>query len=101
MNGPVVSDRNASTTEIPRGASICFTGSFVDGSGNSISKCDLEALATEYGYTVVGNVTKTKCDIVVAVDPNSASGKAKQARKYGKPIIAANRFIQLLQSDGT
>ena len=35
MNGPVVSDRNASTTEIPRGASICFTGSFVDGSGKS------------------------------------------------------------------
>jgi hypothetical protein len=51
----------------------------------------------ECGFTVVSSVTKTNCDVVVAVDPSSSSGKAKKAREYGKPVIAAQQFLDQIK----
>jgi DNA polymerase III subunit epsilon len=82
--------------EIPPGTSICFTGSYVGDDGNRLSKSDLAVMATRRGFTVVESVTRSKCDLVVAIDPTSASGKAKKAREYDKPILATKRFLELL-----
>ncbi|QDV66498.1 DNA polymerase III PolC-type [Rosistilla carotiformis] len=78
------------------GSAICFTGNYIGTDGRRLSKAELESMATQSGFTVVANVTKSKCDCVVAVDPNSSSGKAKRARDYGKPIVAAERFLEIV-----
>lgn len=83
---------------LPVGASVCFTGSFVDGDGHKVSKADLSGLAIDRGLVVVESVTKSECDAVVAVDVSSSSGKAKRARELGKPVISSARFLQLMQS---
>lgn len=95
---PAASPNACETSEIPPGSAICFTGSFVDCDGNPISKPTMENMATKHGFTVVGRVTKTNCDVVVAVDPQSASGKAKKARLYGKPVIASDEFLALIRA---
>ncbi|QDS93867.1 DNA polymerase III PolC-type [Roseimaritima multifibrata] len=90
---PPVTEAQCDCDAIPQGASICFTGSFVDSNGRKLPKAELEKLATDCGFSVVANVTKSKCDIVVAVDPSSSSGKAKKAREFGKPVIASQQFL--------
>ncbi|KAA5541883.1 hypothetical protein FYK55_16940 [Roseiconus nitratireducens] len=82
--------------QIPAGAAICFTGTFVGADGNKVSKSELEKLAADCGFTVVSDVTKSNCDLVVAVDPSSSSGKAKKARRYGKPIVESGRFLEIV-----
>ena len=94
---PAVTESNCGSGELPAGAAICFTGSFVDSNGNKLSKAELERMATECGFSVVSNVTKSKCDVVVAVDPSSSSGKAKKAREFGKPVIASQAFLEQVQ----
>lgn len=94
---PAVTETPCHVEGVPPGASICFTGTFVDQTGQKLSKSELEQLATECGYTVVSSVTKTNCDVVVAVDPSSSSGKAKKAREYGKPVIAAQQFLDQIK----
>ena len=93
---PASTGTNDASAEIPAGASICFTGSFIDCNGDPISKRELQDLAVSAGFKVVPSVTKAKCDVVVAVDASSSSGKAKKARDYGKPVIGADRFLTLV-----
>ena len=45
----------------------------------------------------VGQVTK-KCALLVATNPDSMSGKAQKARKYGIPIVGETTFAQLLST---
>ena len=45
----------------------------------------------------VGDVTK-KCALLVAANPDSMSGKAQKARKYGIPIVGETKFAQLLSA---
>jgi DNA polymerase-3 subunit epsilon len=92
---PGVTDRNDEFKEIKPGSSICFTGTFVDRNGEALSRA-IQDMASNAGYQVVSNVTKSKCDVLVAVDPCSNSGKAKKARAYGKPVVSAERFLTLL-----
>lgn len=94
---PAISSPNVGDEAIKAGAAICFTGTFVDSNGDKIPKSQLETMATNHGFRVVSNVTKSKCDVVVAVDPSSSSGKAKKAREYGKPVIAAQHFLKQAQ----
>ncbi len=56
---------------------------------------DLEALAAANGLQPVGSVTKT-CDLVVASDPATTSGKAQRARQLGLPVLSAADFLQRL-----
>lgn len=74
---PAATDAPCDVEGVPPGASICFTGTFVDDTGRKLAKSELEKLATECGFKVVSSVTKTNCDVVVAVDSSSSSGKAK------------------------
>ncbi|MGV0433630.1 exonuclease domain-containing protein [Corynebacterium ureicelerivorans] len=43
----------------------------------------------------VGDVTR-KCVLLVAANPDSMSGKAQKARKYGIPVVGETKFAQLL-----
>lgn len=74
------------------GARVCFTGTAVI-NGTEIARADLEAQCQDLGLVPVPSVTKTRCDVLVAADPASMSGKAKKAREYGKPVLSVAEFV--------
>ena len=61
--------------------------------GKKFDRTDLEAWAAQAGLQPVSSVTKKGCDLLVAADPSSMSGKAKKARDYGKPIMSIEDFV--------
>jgi len=75
------------------GKRICFTGEASGFSGNIINRVDLEALAAKVGLHPVRDVTKKGCDILVAADTSTMSGKAKKAKEWGIPVISVEKFI--------
>ena len=88
-------------TELPESASlrvgmhICFTGNVVV-DGTAFSRHFLEERAAQAGMQPVASVTKKGCDLLVAADPSSQSGKARTARRYGLPVMGAAEFLELL-----
>jgi len=77
------------------GKTICFTGAFTSEiEGNPIKRSFAENIAREKGMVVTRNVTKS-LNYLVAADPESMSGKAKNARKYGVRIIAEPVFWKM------
>jgi len=76
------------------GTRVCFTGTATASDGSFLSRDDLTAVAADRGLHPVANVTKKGCDLLVASDPSSQSGKAKKARAYGIPIAAATDFLE-------
>ena len=74
------------------GLRVCFTGSATIG-GRAMERRDLEALAAVRGLQPVSSVTKKGCDLVVAADASSTSGKAKKAREWGIPVISVEEFL--------
>ena len=54
-----------------------------------------EHIVTEKGLRVMPSVTK-KLDLLVVADPNTQSGKAKKAQKYGIRIIHEPVFWRTL-----
>lgn len=75
------------------GLRVCFTGSAVV-DGVALERKQLEALAAVKGLQPVGSVTKKACDLLVAADPASTSGKAKKARDYGIPVMGIEEFLR-------
>ena len=75
------------------GKRVCFTGAATGISGGAISREDLEALAAKVGLHPVRDVTKKGCDILVAADTSTMSGKAKKAKEWGIPVISVENFI--------
>jgi len=75
------------------GKRVCFTGEASGFSNASIDRADLEALAAKVGLHPVRDVTKKGCDILVAADTSTMSGKAKKAKEWGIPIISVDKFI--------
>lgn len=75
------------------GKRVCFTGEATGLSGEVISRGDLEVLASKVGLHPVKDVTKKGCDILVAADETSMSGKAKKAKEWGIPVISVDKFI--------
>jgi DNA polymerase-3 subunit epsilon len=75
------------------GKKVCFTGEATGLSGEVISRGDLEALAAKVGLHPVDSVTKKGCDVLVAADETSMSGKAKKAKDWGIPVISVEKFI--------
>ena len=75
------------------GKRVCFTGEASGFSGTSIDRADLEALAAKVGLHPVRDVTKKGCDLLVAADVSSMSGKAKKAKEWGIPVISIEKFI--------
>lgn len=66
--------------ETKPGAVIVLTGAM------SRERAELAGFLTHMQYVVADGVTK-KTDLVVAADPDSLSGKAAKARKYGIPVV--------------
>lgn len=77
------------------GNKICFTGTAISPSGKQIYRADLEAMAARVGLSPVPSVTKKGCDILVAADEASMSGKAQKARDWGILVISVDKFITL------
>ena len=92
-------------TEIPEaigcspGMRVCFTGQVVIG-GQEYPRARLEQLAAQVGMQPVSSVTKKGCDLLVAVDSSSSSGKARKAKSYGIPIMAAASFVPEVTAGG-
>jgi DNA polymerase-3 subunit epsilon len=80
------------------GTRVCFTGTYLDEKQNLISKEDLGKIATKFGMVAVDAVTKKECDLLVASDAKSMSGKSKKARNFGIPIISTQEFLKLTQN---
>ena len=75
------------------GLRVCFTGAATDANGTPIERSDLERLAAANGLQPVSSVTKKSCDLLVAADPESASGKAQKARQYGVSVMSVEAFM--------
>ena len=74
------------------GMRVCFTGeAMVD--GEPIFRHTLEKSAACTGMQPVASVTKTRCDLLVAADLSSQSGKARKARRYGIPVMGVVDFL--------
>lgn len=74
------------------GRSVCFTGEsvcFVR--GNRLDRAAQELLAASARLVIAPRVTK-KLDLLVLADPDSLSGKARKAAKYGVRRIAERAF---------
>lgn len=74
------------------GARVCFTGS-AQLDGVVLDRGTLEALAARHGLQPVSAVTKKGCDLLVASDVVSMSGKAKKARDFGIPVMSVDEFM--------
>lgn len=79
------------------GLSVCFTGTLrctIDGA--PIERRVAERLAAHAGLEVCSRVTRT-LDLLVVADPDSNSGKAREARRNGTRIIAERAFWSQLR----
>jgi DNA polymerase-3 subunit epsilon len=83
----------ANSDNLSVGKKVCFTGAAIGFNGEQISREDLEALAAKVGLHPVNDVTKKGCDVLVAADESSMSGKAKKAKDWGIPVISVEKFI--------
>ncbi|WP_420621744.1 hypothetical protein [Candidatus Poriferisodalis sp.] len=85
-----------SARDLGAGLRVCFTGTAtIDGS--SVTRELLEEAAALAGLVPVLTVTKKNCDLLVAADPASSSGKATKARNYGIPIMSVAEFLEQLR----
>ena len=75
---------------LEQGMKVVFTGKAVV-EGELVSKAKLEESARQAGLQPVKSVSR-KCDLVVAADTNSRSGKARRARELNIPIIDVLEF---------
>lgn len=78
---------------IKSGMKVCFTGEATKIDGNRIPRFELETLAAKFGLYPVSSVSARSCNLLVAVDTTSMSGKAKKAREAGIPIISIDQFL--------
>lgn len=82
-----------SSVSVEAGLRVVFTGDHP-----RFERSDLVAHAGSLGLEVQSGVTK-KTDLLVAADPESNSGKAAKARRYGIPVIGAERFASMRAGD--
>ena len=79
--------------EIIPGMKICFTGTYVNEQGIEIDKSKLKQIAKKIGLIPVDSITKKNCDLLVASDIKSMSGKSQKARNFDIPIISTKDFL--------
>ena len=75
------------------GKRVCFTGEAFCFNGNTIQRSDLEDLAAKVGLHPVKDVTKKGCEILVAADEATMSGKAKRVKGWGIPVLSVEKFV--------
>ena len=83
------------SVDLAEGTRVCFTGTATVG-GEAVSRDVLERLAALAGLVPVGSVTKKNCDLLVAADASSSSGKARKARDYDIPVLSVAEFVEQL-----
>lgn len=89
-------ERRLIPDESLEGKRVCFTGELqADLHGEPITRAMAHRLAEQAGLVVANSVTK-ELDLLVTSDPNSQSGKAGKARKYGTRIVAEAAFWRML-----
>jgi hypothetical protein len=79
---------------------VCFTGSATYPDGSELPRLKLHHIAESLDLVPTNSVTKSSCDLLVAADASTQSGKAGKARKYGIPIVDVYDFIRA-QPDST
>ncbi|MBK0422627.1 AAA family ATPase [Leucobacter sp. CSA2] len=88
-------------TVLVAGARVCFTGEVVSEIHGVFSRDEMNRLAENRGLVISANMTKTKTDVLVVAARGSQSGKAKKAAEWGKPVLAAEEFLDwALKNDG-
>ena len=92
VDAAIPNPTHASASALAQGKRICFTGEAV-ARGRMWKRDELYEIARRNGWEPVKSVTKKKCDVLVAADTSSASGKARKARQYGKPIMSIADFL--------
>lgn len=94
-HGPAPNGPDGSESQLA-GMTVCFTGKLLcEIEGELVTRERAQELAEAAGMVVSRQVTK-KVDILVVADPDSLSGKAKRARRYGTRIIAEASFWPLI-----
>lgn len=78
---------------LDQGLRVCFTGE-AEVEGRSWQRSELHALAVRNGLVPVDTVTKKSCDLLVAADISTASGKAKKARDWGIHVMSVDEFVR-------
>lgn len=74
------------------GASVCFTGSSTcKVRGKRITRSLAQKIAEDAGLSVEKDVSRA-LDVLVVTDPDTRSGKARKARKYGIRIVSERSF---------
>ena len=89
-------DQKNEVLSLKTGMTVCFTGTAIGKNGEELSRETLESYATKKSLIPVSSVTKKTCDLLVAADKSSMSGKTKKARDYGIPVISVEEFLDLL-----
>ena len=89
---PEVTDLPAASS-LQQGMRVCFTGTTTV-SREPIARSALERLAACAGLQPVRSVTRKGCDVLVAADVSTQSGKARKAHSYGIPVISVAGFLE-------
>ena len=85
-------------SSLREGMRVCFTGQAVV-KGTNISKDYLKNCAALAGMQPVKSVSNKNCDLLVAADTSSQSGKMLNARKYGLPVMTVAKFLTQIGRD--
>lgn len=80
--------------QLTEGMTVCFTGSATYPDGTELPRRKLKDVAATLGLEPTSSVTKSGCDLLVAADISSQSGKADKARKYGIPLVDVHDFVK-------
>lgn len=89
-------DQKNEVFSLKTGMTVCFTGTAIGKNGDELSRETLESYASKNSLVPVSSVTKKTCDLLVAADKSSMSGKTKKARDYGIPVISVEEFLDLI-----
>lgn|GEM_PF-396540 len=86
------------TLELQPGMRVCFTGAAQWPNGEPAERDELEALARQHSLEAVTSVTKMNCQLLVAADLASMSGKSKSAQKFGIPVASVADYLTALNT---
>lgn len=84
-------DHELTPFRLTPGAQVVFTGEL------SLPREEWAARAEAYGLTVSLTSLTKRTAVLVAADPDSMSGKARKAARYGVPVIDEATFLRLCQ----
>ena len=98
MPGGLEADDAVTDTHLVPGTRVCFTGSATNAQGEPIEREELERIAETVGLIPVPSLTKSRTDLLVTADRSSMSGKAKNARRWQKPVISVQEFLDAVAS---